>query len=199
MIRSSSEHALLSWVYKTYKSFLAVETDDILMAKENRIWFEIIAQEFDTLFDYTFQESQKLKLVTIDIIQSKYCINIDQIDHIMKNIIQEYWGTETKDEVKFQKSPFPTDTFFEKNSSWIQLSLEHNWKDWENTWSIPKPLGWWTHAHQCPKLLWSSIPHNTTQWLYECTDRTWLSCSKIWHIISHAPSTWTHHVLKKEN
>ena len=28
-------------------------------------------------------------------IQSKYGISIDQIDHIMKNIIQEYWGKKT--------------------------------------------------------------------------------------------------------
>ena len=32
----------------------------------------------------------------------------------MKNIIQEYWGTKTKDEVKFQQSPFPIDTSFEQ-------------------------------------------------------------------------------------
>ena len=59
MIRSSSDHSVLSWVYKTYKSFLAVETDDILMATDNIIFFEIITQEFDTLFDHTFQEVSK--------------------------------------------------------------------------------------------------------------------------------------------
>ena len=31
----------------------------------------------------------------------------------MKNIIQGYWGTKTKNEVKFQQSPFPVDTSFE--------------------------------------------------------------------------------------
>ena len=46
-------------------------------------------------------------------IQSKYGISIDQTDHIMKNIIQEYWGTKTKDKVKFQQSPFPVYTYFE--------------------------------------------------------------------------------------
>ena len=55
MIRSSSDYAIFSWVYKTYKSFLAFETDDILMAIVNIIWFEIIAQDSDTLFEYTFQ------------------------------------------------------------------------------------------------------------------------------------------------
>ena len=32
----------------------------------------------------------------------------------MKNIIQKYWGTKTKYEVKFQQLPFPVDTYFEK-------------------------------------------------------------------------------------
>ena len=32
----------------------------------------------------------------------------------MKNIIQEYWGTKTEYEVKFQKSAFPTDNSFEQ-------------------------------------------------------------------------------------
>ena len=54
MIISSSDHAIFSWIYKNYKSFLSVETYDILMATENIICFEILTQEFDTLFDYTF-------------------------------------------------------------------------------------------------------------------------------------------------
>ena len=84
------------------------------MATENKICFEILVQEFDTLFDYTLQEGSKLKLLDINIVQGKYGISIDQTDHIMINIIKYYWGTKTEYEVKFQKSPFPTDTSFEK-------------------------------------------------------------------------------------
>ena len=58
------------------------------MVAENRIYFEILTQWFDALFGYTFQEGSKLKLLNINIIQSKYGISIDQTDHIMKNIIQ---------------------------------------------------------------------------------------------------------------
>ena len=54
-----------------------------------------------------------MKLLNINMIQSKYGISIEQTDHIIKNIIQEYWLTKTKYEVKFQKSPFPVDTYFE--------------------------------------------------------------------------------------
>ena len=83
------------------------------MATEKIICFKTLAQYFYTLFDYNFQEGSKLKLLNVNILQSKYGISIEQTYHIMKNIIQEYWGGETKDEVKFQKSPFPVDISFE--------------------------------------------------------------------------------------
>ena len=60
-------------------------------------------QEFETLFDYTFQEWPKLKLLNIRIIQGEYGISIDQTDHTIKHIIQEYWVTKKIYEVKFQK------------------------------------------------------------------------------------------------
>ena len=66
-------------------------------------------QEFDTIFEYTFQEVPKLKLPNINIIQSKHGISIDQTYHTTKNIIQECWVTNTKDEVQFQQSPFAVD------------------------------------------------------------------------------------------
>ena len=52
------------------------------------IWFGRLAQVFYNLFDYTFQEVSKLKLLNINLIQSKYGISIDQTDHNMKDIIQ---------------------------------------------------------------------------------------------------------------
>ena len=44
MTRKSYDHALLSWVYRNYRSFLAVETDDILMETDNIICFKILIQ-----------------------------------------------------------------------------------------------------------------------------------------------------------
>ena len=55
MIRCSSNHAVFSWVYKNYKSFLAVEIYGSLLEPYNKIYFEVLMQEFETLFDYTFQ------------------------------------------------------------------------------------------------------------------------------------------------
>ena len=69
------------------------------METYNRICFERPTQEFYTLFDYNLQEGSKLKILNINIFQSKYGISIDQIYHIMKNTIQEYWvlGTPIQD------------------------------------------------------------------------------------------------------
>ena len=54
------------------------------MITHNTILFEILTKTFDTMFDYTFKEGAKLKLLNINIIQSKHDINIDQTDHINK-------------------------------------------------------------------------------------------------------------------
>ena len=86
-IRSSSDHSVFSWVYNIYKSSLSVETDDTLLATHSRISFERLIYECDTLFDHTLLEGPKIKLLNINIIQSEYGISIDQIDHIIKNII----------------------------------------------------------------------------------------------------------------
>ena len=55
MIRSSSDHAVFTWDNKIYKYILAVETDDILIATQHRIRFNIFTQKSDTLFDNIFQ------------------------------------------------------------------------------------------------------------------------------------------------
>ena len=47
-------------------------------------------------------------------IQCEHGISIYQKYHIIKKIIQEYWGTKTKDEVKFQKELFTVDTYYKK-------------------------------------------------------------------------------------
>ena len=85
MIRSSSDHSVFSCFYKNYKSFLAVETDDILLATQNSI-FKRLMQEFDTLFVYTFQGAPKLNLLNVRIFHSEYIISIEQTDNIMKTL-----------------------------------------------------------------------------------------------------------------
>ena len=97
-----------------YKSFLYVETYEIITATHNRIFFEILIQEFDAICDYTFREALKLNIFNINIIQSEYGIRFYQTDHTTKNIIQEYWGTKKKYDVNYHKSLSPVGTSFEK-------------------------------------------------------------------------------------
>ena len=63
------------------------------METHNIICFERMTKEFDTIFDYTFQEESKLKLFNITMIQSEHGINIDQTYDIKiipyKNIGQQ--------------------------------------------------------------------------------------------------------------
>ena len=56
MIRISYKHAVLSCTYNIYKFIISVETDDIIMATQKIICFEILTKEFDTKYDYKLQE-----------------------------------------------------------------------------------------------------------------------------------------------
>ena len=65
MISSSYEYDVFTWTYQTYKYICTLETNDILMDTQHRVLFEILTQEFDTLYDYTFQEVAKLNLLNL--------------------------------------------------------------------------------------------------------------------------------------
>ena len=74
------------------------------MSTKNMICFDRLTKYSYRLFDYKLQEGAKLKLLNTTIIQGEYGINIDQTDHIIKNIIQAFWLTKTKEDINFQKS-----------------------------------------------------------------------------------------------
>ena len=65
-----------------------VETDEILAATKNRIFFEILMQEFDSLFYYKSQEGPKLNLININSIHREHVVSIYQKGHILSNTIQ---------------------------------------------------------------------------------------------------------------
>ena len=97
------------------------------MAKENIICFERITQEFYTLFDYTFQEGSKIKLLNINTIQGKYGISIDQTDHIMKISFNNI-GKQKKMKSNFSTLHYQHVPPLNKHFSWIRLLLEQNWR-----------------------------------------------------------------------
>ena len=57
------------------------------METQKIIVFEILMQYFDITFDYNFQEGPNINLLSINGLQSKYGISIDQTDHITKKKI----------------------------------------------------------------------------------------------------------------
>ena len=91
MIWISSNYDVFTWNYQTYKYNIAVKTDEILMATQHRVQFEMFSLEFDNLFDYNFREGAKLTLLNILIIHGKSGIIIDHTDHILKKILHSYW------------------------------------------------------------------------------------------------------------
>ena len=58
------------------------------METQNRVFFERLMQEFDTLLDYTFEEVPKLNLLKITTIQREHGTSIYHTDHIIRNIMQ---------------------------------------------------------------------------------------------------------------
>ena len=58
------------------------------METHNSISFERLLQEFDSVFEYNFQEWKKLKFLNINITQSEYGISIYQTYHTIKWNIQ---------------------------------------------------------------------------------------------------------------
>ena len=67
---------------------LSVETENIIVATQNRIFFARPTKEFDTLFYCNFQQGEKLKPLNSNIINNEDGIIIDQTYHIINNIIQ---------------------------------------------------------------------------------------------------------------
>ena len=100
------------------------------MATENIICFERLTQEFDTLFDYNFQEGSKLKLLNINIIQRKYMASV-LTKHITSWKISFKNIGKKKDEVKFQQYQFPIDTSFEQTLFMAKPIIGEDLKNWE--------------------------------------------------------------------
>eukprot|EP00957_Ditylum_brightwellii_P082201 6250448-Ditylum_brightwellii.AAC.1 len=107
---STYDIAIPSWTYKKHTALLAISIDDILMDTSHRSLYDSIKQYFDGRFNYTTSEGNIICYINIRIIVSPYGINWDITDHIIKNVLQDYWGS-TK--APYQQSPFPFKNIFE--------------------------------------------------------------------------------------
>ena len=163
------------------------------------IFFERLMQEFDTLFDYNFQEVPKLNILNISIIQSEYGIIIDQKKHIIKKHYSGILGNKDKIWSKVSEIISRSGHFLWKTLFLDTSLIGEELKNWELTWRIPKSLSWFPRAHHCSNLLWLSISYHVFQWIHKCPGRAWLTCSHKRYGIYHATSTLTYNVLKKKN
>ncbi len=68
---------------------------------------------FDNIFKYTFQKIKHNQFLNFKIIQSKYGISIDQLNHTVNNVITPYFKGKDRDKLKYTSDPFPVESSFE--------------------------------------------------------------------------------------
>ena len=86
-------------------------TDDMLFGTTDEAAFHQLIAEFDRYFEYTVRTGMELSFLNYRIIQSPYCISIDQWTHIRQNILQKYFLP--PDKIPVVSSPFPRENSFE--------------------------------------------------------------------------------------
>ena len=100
MKQSTSCAGIYIWEYNKKRSYLALNTDDILLSTIHDTTFEYLCHEFQKLFDITTQHGEILKYLNIRIIQSNYGISMDQTRHI-EEISCIHTGDPNMDHLKY--------------------------------------------------------------------------------------------------
>ena len=111
MVPSPANKGLFYWSKHNQEAYIALATDDILMASTSVILFHELCTTFNQYFDYTTAQGSTLHFLNYRIIQSKHGTSIEQYSHIRQNIISPFFNTSST--VPFQSSPFPLDPAFE--------------------------------------------------------------------------------------
>ena len=104
MIPATGNHGLFTYKEDNKLAFLALATDDMLLATTFKEFYDKLRSTFDTYFAYTTCEGPVLSFLNYRIIQSEYGTSIDQYNHIRQSILQEFFGKDAT--VPFQSSPF---------------------------------------------------------------------------------------------
>ena len=115
---------MFSWIYTgddtlapkdscRYKGIICLATDDILLIAENKILFSRLKLEFDSCFKFTTQDGPIIRFLNFRIIQSHHGISIDQTEHTLQNILDDYWRDKDTSKLSWLSSPFPTISSFE--------------------------------------------------------------------------------------
>ena len=67
--------------------------------------------KFGGFFSFKIKRGIELQFLNFRIIQSEHGISIDQTNHILQSILNDYFDKNEK--VKYESSPFPLDSKFE--------------------------------------------------------------------------------------
>ena len=124
MKHSSSDYGVFTWTYTgddtikptnsvQHHAILCLATDDILMWTDNTSCFHRLRLALDSVLEYTFQDGPVLKFLNIRIVQSNHGISLDQTQHIVSNILDDYWNNHDTSKIPWQSAPFPTNNTFE--------------------------------------------------------------------------------------
>ena len=101
------------WVYlkDPVIAYLILAIDDMLYMSTSEDSLDELLNRFGDFFSFTVKRGTELGFLIFKIIQSTDGISIDQTNHIIKSILNEYFGKDEK--VKYESSPFPLDGKFE--------------------------------------------------------------------------------------
>ena len=111
MVPSVSNKGLFYWKHDQHYAYIALATDDILMASSHVSLFQLLQKTFDQYFGYTTATGSLLHFLNYRIIQSPHGVSIDQYSHLRQTILNEFFPSTS--EVPFQSSPFPLSPAFE--------------------------------------------------------------------------------------
>ena len=70
-----------------------------------------LLDKFGYVFSFKIKRGIKLQFLNFRIIQSEHRISIDQTNHIVQSMMNDYFDKDEK--VKYESSPFPLDSKFE--------------------------------------------------------------------------------------
>jgi hypothetical protein len=114
MTRNTFEHGVFIWDWNNERSYLVLETDDVLMSSVTNGPFHFLQHELKKLLDFTCHEGNVRKFLNLCLIQSPSGISIDQMQHITSIVLSKYFYGVPPSSIPFCPHPFPIEPAFQR-------------------------------------------------------------------------------------
>ena len=111
MVPATANKGLFFWEHDDKYTYVALCTDDILMASSHVDLFHLLCSTFDQYFGYTTTTGHILRFLNYRIIQSVHGVSVDQYTHIRITMLNPFFESTTT--APFHSSPFPLSPAFE--------------------------------------------------------------------------------------